>query len=206
MAKVMAKNGLVDFEIKGRIKSPFRIYEKLTRKYKTTDFSKILDVLAFRVIVNEVGDCYQTLGIFHKIYNPLINKIKDYIAVPKFNNYQSLHTTVLGVFDFPIEIQIRTKHMEQIAEYGVAAHFAYSDPNAIAMITDKQSKWIRQLKDLVHEYKETSQEDKKEEFKNNLDIEVLNKKIFIYTPKGDVLEFPEGSTLLDFAFRVHTDL
>lgn len=141
----------------------------------------------------------------HKQYNPLINKIKDYIAVPKFNNYQSLHTTVLGMFHFPVEIQIRTPNMEQIAELGVAAHFAYSEKNDSTVMSDKQTNWIKQLKNLVDNYKETEKEAV-DQFKTNLDIEVLTKKIFIYTPKGDVIEFPAGSTVLDFAFRVHTDV
>lgn len=201
--KIMKKAGIKDFMIKARVKSPYRIYEKLTKKYQTTDFSKVLDVLAFRVVVSSVSDCYYTLWVIHKYYSPLINKIKDYIAVPKFNNYQSLHTTVLGMFSFPIEIQIRTAEMEQIAEYWVAAHLAYSDSVLPSILTDKQSKWISELKELVHSYKD---KEKQEEFKTELDIEVLNKNIFVYTPKGDVIEFPVGSTLLDFAFRVHTDL
>lgn len=109
--------------IKGRLKSPYRIYEKLDKKYKTLDFSNVLDVLAFRVITHSIADCYNALGIIHSNTTPLIKKIKDYIAVPKFNDYKSLHTTVLGMFPFPIEIQIRTEEMDEVAEYGVAAHF-----------------------------------------------------------------------------------
>lgn len=203
--RILKKAWIKDFEVKWRLKSPFRIHEKLTKKYHTHDFSKVLDVLAFRVIVWSVGECYHTLWVIHNNYTPLIKKIKDYIAVPKFNDYQSLHTTILWMFVFPVEIQIRTEEMEQVAEYGVAAHFAYSESNQSALISEKQSKWISQLKDLVNDYKE-AEEDRQEQFKTDLDIEVLNKKIFVYTPKWDVLEFPSASTLLDFAFRVHTDL
>lgn len=201
----MRKHNIRKWKLKARVKSPFRVYEKLTKKYQSTDVSKVLDVLAFRVIVSSVAQCYQVLGILHKQYNPLINKIKDYIAVPKFNNYQSIHTTILGMFDFPVEIQIRTRDMEQIAEYGVAAHFAYSEKNRPIKISEKQSKRIQELKDLVNEYKDPTASNQ-EKFQTNLDIEVLNKTIFVYTPQGDVLEFPTGSTILDFAFRVHTEL
>ena len=105
------------YTITGRVKSPYRIYEKLIKKYNSLDFSKVLDVIAFRIVAQSIPDCYTALGIIHSNFNPLINKIKDYIAIPKANNYQSLHTTILGMYPFPVEIQIRTKHMNDIAEF-----------------------------------------------------------------------------------------
>ena len=104
-----------------------------------------MDLLAFRVVTPTVGDCYMTLGIIHKHYTPLIKKIKDYIAVPKSNGYQSIHTTVLGMFSFPVEIQIRTPKMDEVAEHGVAAHFAYSEQNSSIKVSEAQSEWIKKL-------------------------------------------------------------
>ncbi len=163
----------------------------------------VMDLLAYRIITPTVSDCYMILGIIHKYYTPLIKKIKDYIAVPKFNGYQSIHTTVLGMFRFPTEIQIRTNEMDDVAEYGVAAHFAYSDHNAPVKVSYQQGEWIRKLQDIVNNY--TSLDDK-EKFKSELNIEILEKSIFLYTPQGDVIELPVGSSVLDFAFAVHSNI
>ena len=143
------------------------------------------------------------LGIIHKHYTPLIKKIKDYIAVPKFNGYQSIHTTVLGMFRFPTEIQIRTHEMDEVAEFGVAAHFAYFEHNAPVKVPQQQGEWIKKLQEIVTNYKSL---DNKEQFKKELNIEILEKRIFLYTPQGDVIELPTGSTVLDFAFAVHSDI
>lgn len=152
LTKLLQKEGITDFQVKGRVKSPYRVYEKMTKKYQSWDFTKVMDLLAFRVITKDISDCYSVLGIMHKHYTPLINKIKDYIAVPKFNGYKSIHTTIIGMFRLPTEIQIRTQEMDEIAEYGVAAHFAYSDNNKPTTINKKQSEWIKNLQDLVKEY------------------------------------------------------
>lgn len=192
-----------NFDVKGRIKSPYRVYEKLEKKYHTDDIGEVMDLLAFRVITKSVADCYMILGVVHKHYTPLIKKIKDYIAVPKSNGYQSIHTTVLGMFAFPIEIQIRTDEMDEVAEYWVAAHFAYSEHNKPMMVSEHQSQWIKKLQEIVHTYKES---DDKERFKDELKIEVLDKRIYLYTPKGDVVELPHGSSVLDFAFCIHSDI
>lgn len=201
--KILKEWEIHNFYIKARLKSPYRIYEKLKTKYNTMDFSKVLDVLAFRLITDSVAACYNVLGVVHSHYRPMIHKIKDYIAVPKFNNYQSLHTTILGMFPFPTEIQIRTQEMDDIAEYGVAAHFAYSDKTGSSSISHQQSKWIKELQKIVNDY---TTFESKEEFKDNLNIELLHKNIFLYTPKGDVVEMPENSTVLDFAFRIHSEV
>lgn len=201
LTRLCDEEGLTYCEIKWRIKSPFRIYKKL-QKYQTQDISKVMDVLAFRVLTKEVGDCYNMLWIIHKHYTPIFSKMKDYIAIPKPNGYKSLHTTVLGMFDFPVEIQVRTQDMDRVADYGVAAHFIYSDDQAFSM-SEKQEQWIKSLQDIVQRY---SAEGDKEKFKDALQIEIFEKDIFVYTPKGDIIELPGESTVLDFAFRVHSEV
>jgi len=203
LTNLLKDEGIENFEIKWRIKSPYRVFEKLQKRYKTAEISNVMDLLAYRVVINTVSDCYMVLWIIHKYYTPLIKKIKDYIAVPKFNGYQSIHTTVLGMFRFPTEIQIRTREMDDIAEFWVAAHFAYMEHNAPVRISEQQSEWIKKLQDIVNNY--TSFDDK-EKFKSELNIEILEKHIFLYTPWGDVIELPMGSAVLDFAFAVHSDI
>lgn len=204
LEKALISKGINRFQITWRVKSPYRIYEKLVNKYHGLDFSKVFDVMAFRIVVDTIPECYNVLWIIHSAYNPLINKIKDYIAVPKFNDYQSLHTTILGLYPFPIEIQIRTKDMNAIAEFWVAAHFLYKDTgNTQSVLSQRQSQWMQDLQDSVHKYQT---EEKKDAFKDKLAIELLDNSIFVYTPKGDVIELTKGSTVLDFAFRVHTDV
>lgn len=203
LTNLLYKEWIKDFTIKWRIKSPYRVYEKLAKKYQTEDIGEVMDLLAFRVITKSVADCYMILWIIHKYYTPLIKKIKDYIAVPKSNGYQSVHTTVLGMFPFPTEIQIRTYEMDDVAEYWVAAHFAYSEHNKSISVWENQWQWIRTLHDLVNTYQET---DDKEGFRNELRIEVLNKRMYLYTPKGDVIELWSGATVLDFAFAIHSEI
>jgi GTP diphosphokinase / guanosine-3',5'-bis(diphosphate) 3'-diphosphatase len=183
-----------------RLKSPYRIRKKLG-KYDF-DLAKIMDILAFRILTHTVTDCYTILGIIHKHYTPIFSKMKDYIALPKPNWYKSLHTTVLWMFEFPIEIQVRTLEMDKVANYGVAAHYVYSDDSPDA-VSNAQGEWITRLQDIVKKYSSINDQ---ESFKNELDIEILQKNIFVYTPKWDVIELPQGSTVLDFAFRVHTSI
>lgn len=190
-------------QVIGRVKSPYRIFEKLQRKYNSTDISKVTDLIAFRIITDNIGNCYNTLGVIHAHYIPLIKKIKDYIAIPKSNEYKSIHTTILGMFDFPVEIQIRTEEMDDVAEYGVAAHFGYAENRGSTTISERQSQWIKRLQEIVAAY--TNELDK-EKFKTDLNIELFDRNIFVYTQKGDVIELPEGSSVLDFAFRIHSDL
>ncbi len=129
--------------------------------------------------------------------------MKDYIALPKPNGYKSLHTTVLGMFDFPVEIQVRTQEMDQVANYGVAAHYAYADAGKSVKVSEKQAYWIEKMQEIVTKYQASPD---KEHFKDELNIEILQNNIFVYTPKGDIIELPQQSTILDFAFRVHTDI
>ena len=203
ISKLLQKEWLKDFSVKWRIKSPYRIREKMENRYQTKDITSIMDLLAFRVITNDIWSCYSTLWIIHKYYTPLIKKIKDYIAVPKFNGYKSIHTTILGMFKFPVEIQIRTLEMDDIAEYWVAAHYAYSEWEWSNKVNKKQAEWMKKLQELVNAYTES---DSKDQFKNKLDIELLNKETFIYTPKWDIIEMPKWGTVLDFAFHVHTEI
>ncbi|USN56342.1 MAG: bifunctional (p)ppGpp synthetase/guanosine-3',5'-bis(diphosphate) 3'-pyrophosphohydrolase [Candidatus Peribacteria bacterium] len=166
--------------VKGRVKSPYRIFEKVERNQSISEISQVLDIVAFRVVAHTVGDCYNVLGAIHSNYTPMVKKIKDYISIPKANGYQSLHTTVIGMFRFPVEVQIRTQKMDDIAEYGVAAHFVYSDRHAADHISESQSAWIKRLQDLVATY-QTS--DDKESFKEEMKLQILSKSIFLYTPK-----------------------
>ena len=203
LTDTLRKEWTEDFVVLWRIKSPFRIFEKMDKKYHTDDVSRIMDLLAFRVVTWTVADCYMVLWIIHKYYTPLIKKIKDYIALPKFNWYKSIHTTILWMFRFPVEIQIRTKKMDEIAEYWVAAHFAYAESNASVVASSQQWAWIQRLQKIVAEYKWA---EDKEKFKDALNIEILDKTIFVYTPKWDIKELPSWSSVLDFAFSVHSEI
>lgn len=203
LTTMLNKEWITNFEVKWRIKSPYRVYEKLQKKYNTSDLSSVMDFIAYRIITKSIGDCYMVLWVIHKHYIPLIKKIKDYIAVPKFNWYKSIHTTVLGMFRFPVEIQIRTYEMDDVAEFWVAAHFAYSEQNSSVSVSQQQSQWIKRLQRIVDAYKTS---DEKEGFKDELNIEVLQKWIFIYTPQWDVIELASWATVLDFAFNIHSEI
>lgn len=202
LEKLLKENNIKYFSVSWRLKSPYRIYKKL-EKYQTRDISKVNDILAFRIITDTIPNCYTILGIIHSKYTPLIKKIKDYIAVPKPNGYRSLHTIVLWLFKFPVEIQIRTQDMDYQANYWVAAHFAYKEFWKSVSVSERLSNWIKKLQDIVKSYQI---ETNKDNFKNALQIEILDKNIFVYTPKWDIIELPAGSTVLDFAFRIHTDI
>ncbi len=188
--------------VKWRLKSPYRVHKKL-KKYWTDDPNKVMDVLAFRVVTQSITDCYSALWVINNNYTPLIKKIKDYIALPKVNWYKSLHTTVIWMFKFPVEIQIRDEDMDSFAEFWVAAHFAYKEKWDSARISQEQVNWIRKLQEIVNTFQEA---EKNEDFKNTLEIEALDKNIFVYTPAWDVIEMPQWSTVLDFAFKIHTDV
>lgn len=201
--KILKKEKMIKFyDIKWRFKSPYRIYKKL-QKYKTNDISKIMDILAFRIITDTVWNCYNILWILHSYYTPIIKRIKDYISIPKANWYSSLHTTILWMFKFPIEIQIRTKEMDEVAEYWVAAHFAYKEQWLPVSVSQEQAEWIKKLQDIVSSFQK---EPDKEKFKNELNVEILERDIFVYTPDWDIKQLPRWSNVLDFAFRIHTDI
>ena len=187
-------------DIKWRLKSPYRVAVKMFDEEKPYDFFDLHDILAFRVIVPDIAQCYLALWAVHSAYTPFASKIKDYIASPRSNWYQSLHTSVLWMYDFTVEVQIRTPAMDEIAEYGVAAHFAYAESWSKAIQVDAmQSQRVQRLKEMVGAYQDDSIW-----FKNQLSTELIEWYIYIYTPKWDVIELPRGATILDFAFRVHT--
>jgi len=201
--KILKKNEIEYLSIKWRLKSPYRIYLKFF-KYKTTCIKEIKDILAFRIIVKNIATCYTTLWAIHAQYTPIIKRIKDYISIPKPNGYQSLHTTILWLYKKPVEIQIRTKKMDDLAEYWVAAHFIYKELWESKKIELKQIEWVNKLKEISKEYQERSSENKN--FFNILDVDFLSRSVFVYTPAWKVIELPKWSTVLDFAFRVHTDI
>ncbi len=198
VSKILDENN-IPHEMKGRSKSVYSIYNKL-QKGKT--FNEIYDILALRYFVNTVSDCYLALGAIHAKYKPMPKRFKDYIARPKANGYQSLHTTVFGVDGKLFEIQIRTYDMDKVAEYGVASHWSYKE-HGINKINDMELK----LKSFRTVIELNEQQVEGEEFVNTVKNEVFNPtNIYVYTPKGDVFELPIGSTPIDFAYRVHTSV
>ena len=185
-------------DIKGRPKHFYSIYKKM--KKDNRDLSQIYDLLAVRVIVDTIPDCYAVLGIAHSLWKPLPYRFKDYISMPKSNMYQSLHTTVIGTMGQPVEIQIRTWEMHRVSEYGVAAHWRYKEGNKNGdKEFDQKVAWLRQ----VLEWQDTSNPT---ELVNALKLDVFSGEVFVFTPKGDVVKLPIGSVPLDFAYRVHTDV
>lgn len=188
----------IEAKVTGRPKHFYSIYKKMKRDNK--DLSQIYDLYAVRVIVDTIPQCYAVLGIVHSLWKPLPNRFKDYIAVPKPNMYQSLHTTVIGTRGQPVEIQIRTWEMHHISEYGVAAHWRYKEGNKGGNKNfDAKITWLRRLL----EWQDTSNS---KEFMNALKLDVFSDEVFVFTPKGDVINLPKGSIPLDFAYRIHTEV
>ena len=184
-------------KIYGRAKSRASIYGKMLSRNK--NFNEIYDIHAIRIIVNKIEDCYLALGIVHKIYLPIQNRFKDFIAAPKSNGYQSIHTTIIGKDRNRIEIQIRTKEMEETAEIGVAAHWMYKGKNSYDF--DKNVSWLRELLEILQ-----NESNDPKEFMDLLKIDLYNEEIFAFTPSGDLIQLPINSTPVDFAFRVHTQI
>ncbi len=188
----------VDADISGRIKSYNSIYSKITEQNRK--FEDIYDVIAIRIIVDDVKNCYTALGIIHSLWKPVPGRFKDFIANPKFNMYQSLHTTVIGLKGKPLEIQIRTYEMHKVAEYGIAAHYKYKEGGPEFSEFDKRVAWIRQLLDWQKELKDP------QEYMESLKLDLFEEEVFIFTPKGRVMNLPKGATPIDFAYLVHTDI
>ncbi|HHY18128.1 MAG TPA: bifunctional (p)ppGpp synthetase/guanosine-3',5'-bis(diphosphate) 3'-pyrophosphohydrolase, partial [Firmicutes bacterium] len=184
----------IQSDVQGRAKNLYSIYRKMNRQGR--DLSEIYDLLAVRVIVGTVTDCYEVLGIAHTLWKPMPGRFKDYIAMPKPNGYQSLHTTVVGPLGEPFEIQIRTREMDRTAEYGSAAHWKYKEGRGDKSFDQKMS-WLRQLVDWQREMTDAG------EFMEALKIDVFNDEVFVFTPKGDVKSLPAGATPVDFAFEIH---
>ena len=191
---------LVDIEatIQGRAKHFYSIYQKMERD--NLDFDQVMDLIALRVIVKTLKDCYTTVGVIHSAYMPLYEKFKDYIGRPKSNKYQSLHTVVMGPDGKPIEIQIRTEEMHRIAEYGVAAHWLYKEDITKPSALDQQLAFFRQVVDWQ------SSTMNAQEFMEILKLDLVPDEIFLFTPKGDVVALPVGSTPVDFAYHIHTEV
>jgi len=195
----LLKENNIEFEIKGRSKSIYSIYKKLEKGRK---FSDIYDLLALRILVDDVQQCYSIIGMIHAKYKPIPKRFKDYIAMPKVNGYQSLHTTVFGIDGYLFEIQIRTRDMDEIAENGVASHWAYKENKNLNQTGTSSTEAKLQFFKSIVELNEDKMSS--EEFVNSVKNEILNNNIYVFTPKGDIYELPKGSTPIDFAYCVHT--
>jgi GTP pyrophosphokinase len=191
----------IEAEISGRAKHIASIYQKMNRySAQSKSFDQIYDLLAIRVFVDNVSECYHTLGIIHSLWRPIPGQFDDYIGNPKDSMYQSLHTTVVGPHGRPLEIQIRTHDMHRVAEYGVAAHWRYKEGGKQQGKDEERIAWLRQLLDWQRDLAGA------DDFVESVKTDVFHDQVFVYTPKGDVLDLPAGATPLDFAYRVHTDL
>ncbi|MFO7815745.1 MAG: bifunctional (p)ppGpp synthetase/guanosine-3',5'-bis(diphosphate) 3'-pyrophosphohydrolase [Halanaerobiales bacterium] len=188
----------IDAEIYGRSKHLYSIYQKMQRK--EVDFSEIYDLTAVRILVENVRECYQVLGLVHEIWKPMPGRFKDYIAMPKSNMYQSLHTTVIGPSGDPLEVQIRTHEMHKTAEYGIAAHWRYKEGKTEKDDYEEKLSWLRQLLEWQKDLQEP------QEFMKALKIDLFEDEVFVFTPKGDVMSLPRGGTPIDFAYHIHTEV
>lgn len=205
--KLLSNNSIESFEIKGRVKNIYSIYKKMYLNKR--EFDDIYDLLAIRIIVDKVEECYQSLGLIHANFTPIPRRFKDYIAVPKPNLYQSLHTTVLSNQGTLFEVQIRTKEMDEVAEMGVAAHWAYKEGKTYSKEREQfeiaQSlKWYGELLKMSEEmeYSDSDSEDFVDSFKGD----ILKANVYVFTPKGEVIELPKDATPIDFAYRIHSDI
>ncbi len=192
----LRKHGLTNVSIHGRIKHCYSLHKKLQR-YKH-DLSKVYDIVALRIIVNDIPECYSALGILHSIYTPLPGRIKDYIAQPKPNGYQSLHTTVFDDQGSILEFQIRTEQMHEESEFGVAAHWKYKEGNT----SERHVRWMEELAQIQ---KELSASDFLQHL-NDLKLDMFSDRIFVFTPRGDVIDLPENSTPIDLAYAIHSEI
>jgi GTP pyrophosphokinase/guanosine-3',5'-bis(diphosphate) 3'-pyrophosphohydrolase len=189
----------IEAMIKGREKNLYSIYKKMQEKHLS--FSEVLDIYGFRVIVNDIQSCYLAMGALHSLYKPIPGKFKDYIAIPKGNGYQSLHTTLFGPYGTPVEIQIRTREMNGVAEVGVASHWMYkSGDGSLDEAKQRTHQWLQNILDIQAE------SDDAIEFLEHIKIDLFPDEVYVFTPKGKIMVLPQGSTPVDFAYAVHTDV
>ena len=186
----------IDFTLEGRIKSVYSIYKKMYTQNKS--FDEIYDFYALRIIVNNELECYTALGLIHEMYKSMPGRFKDYISTPKPNLYRSLHTTVIGRYGIPFEVQIRTREMHQVAEYGIAAHWKYKSGAQSKEDMDKKLEWVARLVESEGEARDP------DEFMNVFKTDVFQDETFVFTPKGDVITLPQGATVIDFAYAIHS--
>ena len=193
------KDQHIDAEVTGREKHLYSIYRKMTGK--TITFSQIYDIYGFRVVVRDLPTCYAALGVLHGLYKPIPGKFKDYIAIPKANGYQSLHTTLFGPFGTPIEIQIRSREMHNVADAGVAAHWLYKSTDAhLTALQHQTHQWLQRLLDIQSESTDSL------EFLEHFKVDLFPDEVYVFTPKGNIMALPKGATAVDFAYAVHTDI
>ena len=181
----------------GRQKMIYSLYKKLLKKDR--DINQIYDIIALRIIVPSIADCYKTMGVLHNMWRPMPGRIKDYISLPKPNGYQSLHTTIFTGYGQIVEVQIRTQEMHEQAEFGIAAHWHYKESGAIKL-PQEQLKWINEIVDIQKKIKNH------EEYLKEIKLDIFSDRIYVFTPQGDVIDLPEGATPVDFAYHVHTYL
>jgi GTP pyrophosphokinase len=209
LKKELLSQGIKTIDIFGRTKHPYRLFQKL--KKHDMDINKIYDLVGIRIIVPDISSCYETLGIVHKKYRPMVGRIKDYISLPKPNGYQSIHTTVFGYEGKFMEVQIRTKQMDDEAEFGIAAHWLYSEQQKRSLrnlifgrkikVPAKELSWVKQLREWQNELGTDNAE-----FVEGLKIEFFKNHIFAFTPMGNIIELPEDATPIDFAYKVHSEI
>jgi RelA/SpoT family (p)ppGpp synthetase len=196
--KERLQSSQIDTEVTGREKQIYSIYSKMQEKHLS--FSQVLDIYGFRVIVKDVPECYLALGVLHSLYKPVPGKFKDYIAIPKVNGYQSLHTTLIGPYGMPVEIQIRTQAMNRIADAGVASHWLYKSDAEINEVQQRTHKWLQSLLDIQHASGDPA------EFLEHIKVDLFPDEVYVFTPKGKIMGLPRGATAVDFAYAVHTDI
>ena len=188
----------IEADVIGREKHLYSIYRKMAEKKRL--LGDVVDVYGFRIVVDEVSTCYQVLGLIHGLYKPMPGRFKDYIAIPRVNGYQSLHTTLFGPKGLPLEVQIRTRNMDRVAEAGVASHWQYKAEDRVDATPQRRAReWLSNLAEL----QETGSS---EEFLESVKVDLFPDKIYVFTPKGDIMPLPKGSTTVDFAYSVHTDI
>ncbi len=198
LVKGLAKFDVAPDHIVGREKSLFSVYRKI--RERGVPFAEIMDLLGFRIVAKDISDCYHLLGVIHSVFKPIPGKFKDYIAIPKANGYQSLHTLLFGPYGVPIEIQIRTKEMDEIAENGIAAHWLYKTKSNVEGIQTQAREWLKKVAD-IQKSAESSLD-----FIQDVKIDLFPDEVYVFTPKGEILSLPRGASALDFAYAVHTDI